>query len=494
MEASPTTGSLAVTDTFRVEPLAPRSLRSLWLAVGLLVLGAAAVVIPFVPFAGRMALTLTMIGAMMAYLVLRSHETPFDPFESFFIYSVFFIVSYGFGAIYSGFDPVGGVGLSLERYVASALGLAVVGYLAFLAGYGLLPLPMGPSRLAGCRFRSGVGIVAVGLLGFVGVLAGVAQERGFQSGAGASGARSALLNIAFLFRFAWFVAWYQVWSRRGGRTQAFWPVIALAPLAGLHVFLTVGSKENVISTLGFPLMAYWFARRRFPVKAFVVLLLLSMFVVFPLYNTFRIQTGRVGTVEKLERTVFSASKWRPDDYVNQSVFAFLRRLNYIGSTAAVLRDAGRRVDFKYGETLSRALVAVTIPRFLWPEKPSIVIGREFATTFQLVARQDKLTQIAPTSVGEFYWNLHVPGVLLGMALLGFLYRLLYARFGAGGGYDPIRHGIYAVLLPTTIHVEGGIAAALAGMAIMVGVAVVTIALLRYVGVVERVVEAGTGSE
>ncbi len=60
-------------------------------------------------------------------------------------------------------------------------------------------------------------------------------------------------------------------------------------------------------------------------------------------------------------------------------------------------------------------------------------------------------------VGEFYWNFSIPGVIVGMWLLGLGYRWGYQRYGAGSKFDPVRKAIYATLLPTALLLEGSIA-------------------------------------
>lgn len=59
-----------------------------------------------------------------------------------------------------------------------------------------------------------------------------------------------------------------------------------------------------------------------------------------------------------------------------------------------------------------------VPRVFWPEKPEISIGRLFNKEFQISA--SPLTYIPATHIGEFYWNYKMPGVLIGMTLVGAL--------------------------------------------------------------------------
>jgi len=230
-----------------------------------------------------------------------------------------------------------------------------------------------------------------------------------------------------------------------------------------------------------------------PWKSLLVILLLSVFVVFPIYNTYRFVGRDLGSLEGLDRTVRAVRKWDYATYADSSVGALIARLSVVSSVAAILRYTGRWVDYKYGETILLTPISLLIPRVLWPSKPNIGIAREFGVTFDLVSGVDRDTQIAPTIVGELYWNFNLPGVLVGMFLLGAAYRWMYRRYGEGTANDPIRVATYIVLLTTAMHVEGNVA-------VLLGVAIKTIVLiaaleffLRRIGAVVPVSDAGPES-
>jgi len=171
----------------------------------------------------------------------------------------------------------------------------------------------------------------------------------------------------------------------------------------------------------------------------------------------------------------------------------MSRTSVISSVAAIVSYTGRWVDYKYGETILLAPISMLIPRFLWPSKPNVAIGREFGVTFDLVPVGDAHTQIAPTVIGEFYWNFHIPGVIVGMFLMGAAYRWLYLRYGEIRGYQPIRTATYLMLLTVALQFEGNVA-------ILVGVVTKTIFLLwamifvlRRAGAVVDVPEEATPS-
>lgn len=57
-----------------------------------------------------------------------------------------------------------------------------------------------------------------------------------------------------------------------------------------------------------------------------------------------------------------------------------------------------------------------IPRVFWPEKPEISIGRLFNKEFKISS--SPLTYVPATHIGEFYWNFKMPGVVVGMIMIG----------------------------------------------------------------------------
>ncbi len=102
-------------------------------------------------------------------------------------------------------------------------------------------------------------------------------------------------------------------------------------------------------------------------------------------------------------------------------------------------------------------MALFVPRFLWPDKPMFMMGRDFGVKFRVVNVVDDKTRIAVTVPGELYWNFDLPGILLGMALWGMVVRLVYRRYASSAGLDPVRRASYILLLIQFVHFGGGIA-------------------------------------
>ena len=123
-------------------------------------------------------------------------------------------------------------------------------------------------------------------------------------------------------------------------------------------------------------------------------------------------------------------------------------------------------------------VASFIPRAVWGEKP-VRNARLFAEHFRVVAVQNRETSIAPTLPGELYWNFDVPGIVVGMTLLGLGVRFLYRRYIEKGVFDPVRCAFYIVVATHIVNLDGGIAASAVFLIRTIIVLEVMLQLSRY---------------
>jgi hypothetical protein len=216
-------------------------------------------------------------------------------------------------------------------------------------------------------------------------------------------------------------------------------------------------KSLVMSLAGVPLIALWYGRRKIAWRSLLLLLLVLVFVVFPVYNTFRVLDARIPWATRVSMTADIMREWDLEEYRQRSLVTFRARLALANSVAVVMRDVPRWVPYAWGETLFLPLLYMSVPRFLWPEKPYFAMGRQFAETFRVVHVLDQETRVSVTVPGELYWNFDLPGVVLGMALWGLAMRFLYRRYAEAAGLDPVRRAIHVVLLIQFVHFGGGLA-------------------------------------
>ncbi len=95
----------------------------------------------------------------------------------------------------------------------------------------------------------------------------------------------------------------------------------------------------------------------------------------------------------------------------------------------------------YNGEISSPLIVALVPRFLWPEKPDIIIGMWFAGTIgqgQFTKAGHATNSINLTVPGQCYIDFSWPGVIIGCILFGMALSLLWNSFEFfASGYNAI---------------------------------------------------------
>jgi len=229
-----------------------------------------------------------------------------------------------------------------------------------------------------------------------------------------------------------------VLSGRATRAQRWTLYFGFIPITLVILLNNLTDKSQALTLIGVPMMALWYAKRVFPWRSLTILLLVSIFVIFPFFNTYRVLDPRQSASQRAARTAKTLISMNAEEYMAASVGTFKRRLTLINSVAVIIRDVPRWVPYERGDTLFMPAMAFFVPRFVWPDKPFFTMGRDFGVKFRVVHILDDKTRIAVTVPGELYWNFDLPGIFLGMALWGVVLRLLYRRYAGSAGLDARR--------------------------------------------------------
>ena len=129
--------------------------------------------------------------------------------------------------------------------------------------------------------------------------------------------------------------------------------------------------------------------------------------------------------------------------------------------ADVVRQTGTTVPFWGGETYL-SLVGFAIPRFIWPSKPTKTLGQDFGHRYGYLDSWDTWTSINLPFLVEFYANFGEIGVLIGMAIVGLLYRLLDNDLNRAG--QPLQVTICSlVLLVPLLNIESDFSLVFGGL-------------------------------
>ena len=161
------------------------------------------------------------------------------------------------------------------------------------------------------------------------------------------------------------------------------------------------------------------------------------------------QSERVGVMYRLLRarvdaTGVGATVWH-------GVTATAGRSANLDLFANVVRRTPSEVPY-WGGTTYVSLVGAFIPRFLWRDKPTKELGQAFGHRYGYLHWTNRSTAINLPVLVEFFANFSVAGVILGMFVVGLLYRTLDACINRPG-QTPLHSMIGTVLLMPLLLIE-----------------------------------------
>lgn len=147
------------------------------------------------------------------------------------------------------------------------------------------------------------------------------------------------------------------------------------------------------------------------------------------------------------------------DLLNQS----LSRVSLLSASANVIDQTPSVVPYQNGQLYS--YMAITfIPRFLWPDKPSVSEANHFYQLAYGVSTEEQLSQVS-ISIGilvEGFINFGWPGAIGIMFLIGIIVRL-YQTTCFGQGSSLLMNSIGIVLLPGFLAIEGQLSVYIGGI-------------------------------
>jgi hypothetical protein len=196
-------------------------------------------------------------------------------------------------------------------------------------------------------------------------------------------------------------------------------------------------------------VAFYAGGRRIPWKLLVVTGILVTFFLFPFIQTYR---GSFGEQHVYQREPGKSLKIALESMTSRSLGENLKagldsvfsRFNDVASVATILHKGREVMGLAPGETL-RWSVEASVPRFVYPEKedPGRFHNR-FGRTYDILEDWNFHTSIATTQPGELYLNFGWLGVILGMPIVGALYRAIN-DFLAARWSDPAALAVYSVI-------------------------------------------------
>ncbi len=261
----------------------------------------------------------------------------------------------------------------------------------------------------------------------------------------------------------------------------------------------VSSKEISFRISVLLLLALFFIKGRVSYKIIGTMLLVSIpYLLF--FNAYRMQimegkfADPAAAFEQFDKNLDLIRKKasQQEDVTGSSLDSLRQRIDgkvyidiIVGGTSA------GTAPLLYGETL-KLFFSSFIPRVLWPQKPNISTGQMFNQAFNLSA--SRYTFVPTTQLGDLYWNFAVPGVVVGMTLMG----MLFARLGgmmADGAQLTLPRFIIMMLCTyfLAIRFEGNIAAQYSTVIRLVVLMWLVDRFLRFMGASRRPVKTPANS-
>jgi len=405
-----------------------------------------------------------------SYLVWRRQQASGLPVFSIisFMYWIYFAL-----AVFWGSRTVSGVDTPSEAHVrdeavTAALALTVVGVVAVWLGMrARLSRYMIPKRLptlAASHSRTYIRLLLV-ISGLLGLFEGVPYAAG-------EGLRQTLTILVTLVPMLAFVILFRDYVR--GLTA---PIDNLLIAGFLVLRFVVGVSSGWLGSFAAIVVicgaVYLLEKRRVPRFALLLVVAFTLFFQVGKRDFREAFWQHRAEASKIDRVKFwaetSLDKWGnaftdPTGIeLNEALNTSLSRVSLLTQTANVVEMTPSVVPYQYWGLYS--YLAVTwIPRFIWPNKPSVNDSNRFYQVAYGLSTEDSLESVS-IGVGvltESYISFGWVGVICVMFLMGIFYDTYQSIFFSKAS-GPLLVGIGIALLPQMLSLESQMAAYLGGI-------------------------------
>lgn len=237
-------------------------------------------------------------------------------------------------------------------------------------------------------------------------------------------------------------------------------MMTIPPTMAFNFF--TGSKGLFFAPLAIVFVTHVIYTRKIRMRWVVVgITALSLF--YPIAQFYRevVQEGNTkGAVDVLQnpgdalgRVSAYASRADFGDYFIAGLEATTVRFQAISITSFIVRDTPARVPYQNGWTIGYIFLSY-VPRVLWPGKPDTTIGQW--VTDHYMGGSGIRSNTGPSWVGEIFMNFGYPGIVIGMLILGFYFRMLQSKFFSPGATIPAAWFGIMFVYNTVPQMSGGL--------------------------------------
>jgi hypothetical protein len=408
-------------------------------------------------------------------LVLGVMSGKLDVFEPIIPISALIGLAFGIRAMYLAYEPANTLlpvylnRVPFDDFIATALMMAIAAYCALLVGYYVIgsrfrmmtPLHLRPfARRRGWPERAHGGkIVALIAIAMWATFMRISAGEVVGGAGGAGSVTAGTFTLMLLSGFAQCAACILGLYIARGDNRRWLPVVLWLVTLPLTVIqsLAFAGKTPVLLAVYVIMAAHHYGKRRLRLGIVAAGVAVSVLLVFPTVNLFRIAdesplgaaaptpqqfAANVAAIPQLFAGMTGA------EYVQLAAEGILVRSNGADALAMLMKYD---VSEEMGDPslyLKIPLIAF-VPRLLWPDKPVIQAGAVFGRLFFIpIDYQSSLDSISigMYHIGDLYLTFGVAGVLIGMCVLGCLYRLFYQLFDPGRSADIGLKFLYIIVL------------------------------------------------
>jgi hypothetical protein len=186
----------------------------------------------------------------------------------------------------------------------------------------------------------------------------------------------------------------------------------------------------------------------------VLLLVLYLGIVAPAVNTSR-NIQKDDSYEKIVLGLKSSSPFYTDEpfilSLENQFQGLMGRLFEVPQVAGFMVGEVGRSGLQMGNTMKTFYYAF-VPRIVWPGKPQVSRGAWFTTYLGMAAQEaEATTSTGMTTIGEWYWNFGLLGVVVGMFLTGALLSGLWRLAGGYPIHQPANMVLYVALIINVLN-------------------------------------------
>jgi hypothetical protein len=382
-------------------------------------------------------LALLLAGLALLPLVVRAVAGTLDLFEPIIPISLLIVLAYSVRTMYIAYVPrsIGFGSLAYDDQIAAALLLTMAAYLALVFGYYVLggalrPKPMSERWFAGRRWAPALpGWKILVLLGIGTYATRVAAA----SGTGLQDVTAATTLIGFAASSLQIAACILALHAAAGHASPWlrffvWGVAV--PLAAWQA-LTLGGKAYLLSVVYIVIAARHYVSQRTRLGIVLAITGVAVLTVFPIINVLRVDDPRTvargALVERVAAVLDGFAGMTPAEYMRFAAENTMTRFNGVDALALSMKY---NVSDELGNPMAYAYIPfyAFVPRLVWPDKPVLDQGVRFGQILLIggFAGASSVTSIGMYHLADLFVSFGAIGVLIGMMVLGCLYRLVYA--------------------------------------------------------------------